>query len=158
MAGLTAKQDSFVREYLIDMNATQAAIRAKYSKKTATEMGYENLTKPHIQEALRVEMDKRAKRTEVSQDWVVDHLKTNVERSMQEVEVKKDGKGVGEFQYNGAVANKSLELVGKHLGMFTDKLVHTGPDGGPIEISEGLDLARRVAFMLTKAQKETENG
>lgn len=156
MAELTAKQERFVSEYLIDMNATQAAIRAKYSKKTAQRIGSENLSKPLIQEALRGAMDARAKRTEVSQDWVVDHLKTNVERSMQETEVMKDGKGIGEFQYNGAVANKSLELVGKHLGMFVEKHEHTGKDGEPIEISEGRDLARRIAFAMTKAAKEME--
>lgn len=50
MAELTDKQQRFCDEYLIDLNATQAAIRAGYSEKTAKEQGYENLTKPHIQE------------------------------------------------------------------------------------------------------------
>ena len=50
---LTAKQERFVEEYLVDLNATQAAKRAGYSERTATEIGYENLRKPHLQEALK---------------------------------------------------------------------------------------------------------
>jgi len=53
MDKLTPKQEMFVREYVIDFNATQAAIRAGYSKKTASEMGYENLNKPQISAALK---------------------------------------------------------------------------------------------------------
>ena len=53
---LTAKQKRFIDEYLLDLNATQAAIRAGYSEKTAKEIGYENLTKPHILTAIQDRM------------------------------------------------------------------------------------------------------
>lgn len=71
---LTAKQERFVAEYLIDLNATQAAIRAGYSKKTAKQVGSENLTKPDIQAAVSDAQAKRSKRTEVTQDRVLAEL------------------------------------------------------------------------------------
>ena len=68
---LTNKQRMFVKEYLVDLNATQAAIRSGYSKKTAKETGYENLTKPHIAEEIQGAMQAREKRTEISADWTL---------------------------------------------------------------------------------------
>ena len=74
MKKLTPKQKTFIQEYLIDMNATQAAIRAGYSKKTAYRTGADNLKKPQIQEAIRKAMQKRQARTEITQDMVVNEL------------------------------------------------------------------------------------
>ncbi|WP_213431657.1 terminase small subunit, partial [Paenibacillus dendritiformis] len=71
---LTAKQKAFVQEYLIDLNATQAAIRAGYSAKTARKIGAENLTKPDIQKAIQEAMERREKRTEITQDRVLQEL------------------------------------------------------------------------------------
>lgn len=71
---LTAKQRRFVDEYLIDLNATQAAIRAGYSKSTSRQMGAENLSKPVIQEAIASGKDARAGRVEISQDMVLREL------------------------------------------------------------------------------------
>lgn len=71
VAKLTAKQAAFVREYLIDLNATQAAIRAGYSPKTARSIGNQLLTKLDIQEAIQAAMKERAKRTEITQDRVL---------------------------------------------------------------------------------------
>lgn len=68
---LTAKQQRFVDEYLIDLNATQAAIRTGYSKKTARQMGTENLSKPVIQEAIAKGMEDRSSRTGISPDRVL---------------------------------------------------------------------------------------
>jgi phage terminase, small subunit len=68
---LTEKQQRFVDEYLIDLNATQAAIRAGYSVKTADVIGCENLTKPNIQQAIAEHMAERSRRTGVNQDRVV---------------------------------------------------------------------------------------
>lgn len=67
----TAKQIAFCQEYLIDFNATQAAIRAGYSKKTAKEQGYQNSTKLHIQKELRKLIDKREIRTQTKADDVL---------------------------------------------------------------------------------------
>lgn len=71
---LTKKQEKFVKEYLVDLNATQAAIRAGYSKKTAAETGYENLMKPHIASAIEKQQSERLKRTEVNADYVLKRL------------------------------------------------------------------------------------
>lgn len=71
---LTAKQKCFVAEYLIDLNSTQAAIRAGYSLKTARSIGAENLTKPDISAALTEAMKKREERTEITQDRVLKEL------------------------------------------------------------------------------------
>lgn len=71
---LTPKQSVFVDEYLIDLNATQAAIRAGYSKKTARQMGDENLSKPDIQAAIQARMKDRANRTGIEQDRVLKEL------------------------------------------------------------------------------------
>ncbi|ABF63533.1 PBSX phage terminase small subunit [Ruegeria sp. TM1040] len=68
---LTAKQERFVAEYLIDLNATQAAIRAGYSAKTAYSVGHENLKKPEIAKAIQEANSKRSERTEITQDRVL---------------------------------------------------------------------------------------
>jgi phage terminase small subunit len=71
MSELTAKQQRFVDEYLIDLNATQAAIRAGYSEKTARQIGEQNLSKLDIQEAIRARMKDREQRTKITQDMVL---------------------------------------------------------------------------------------
>lgn len=68
---LTAKMIRFAEEYIIDLNATQAAIRAGYSENTAAETGYENLRKPQIAEYIQKLMDERSKRTEITADRVL---------------------------------------------------------------------------------------
>ena len=72
---LKPKQARFVQEYLIDLNAAQAAIRAGYSAKTARVIGHENLTKPDIAAAIEKAMAERAERTEVTADLVVGELR-----------------------------------------------------------------------------------
>jgi len=71
---LSDKQRIFVAEYLVDLNATQAARRAKYSAKTAPFIGAENLKKPKIQEAIQKAMANRSNRTEITQDRVLKEL------------------------------------------------------------------------------------
>lgn len=72
---LTPKQAKFIDEYLIDLNATQAAIRAGYSKKTAKVIGYENLTKPYIAEKIQENRDELKERAKIDQEWVLDRYK-----------------------------------------------------------------------------------
>lgn len=71
---LTQKQRLFVDEYLIDLNATQAAIRAGYSKRTAGQIGDENLKKPQIAQAIKEAMDSRSKRVQINADYVLNRL------------------------------------------------------------------------------------
>ena len=71
---LTAKQKMFCREYLVDLNATQAAIRAGYSKKTAPIIGFENLHKPNIAEVIAERMAKREEKVEINAEYVLRRL------------------------------------------------------------------------------------
>lgn len=123
---LTPKEEAFVREFLIDLNATQAAKRAGYSAKSARQTGSENLSKPYIQQALSSAMDARRARTNTTADRVLERLWEIVRRCMQEVAIKDhEGKKTGEYRFDGAVANQSLKLIGEHIGMFDD---HRDPD------------------------------
>jgi phage terminase small subunit len=151
---LSPKQRLFVQEYIIDLNATQAAIRAGYSEKTAKEIGYENLTKPHIAEKVQEAMDLRSRRTEITADKVlveigklafsnsknlyddegklipIQDLPVDVAASIQEITQKSLGSDedavVFERKYKTADKKSSLELLGKHLVLFTDKIEHGG--------------------------------
>ncbi len=107
---LTDKQKMFVKEYLVDLNATQAAIRSGYSKDTATQIGSENLSKPYIREAIDEEIRYREIHAEVSVEYVLRNLKKIVDRC------------VNEETFDSAGANRSLELLGKHLRLFTDRV------------------------------------
>lgn len=141
MPKLTDKQTAFVREYLVDLNATQAAIRAGYSARTASRIGPQLLGKTCVREAIEKAQAKRARRVEVTQDYVLSNLVEVVERTMQRAPVTdrkgeqvtdEEGRAVWTFDAKGA--NRALELLGKHLGIFTDKLKAevSGPDGGPV--------------------------
>lgn len=89
---LTPKQSLFIKEYLIDLNATQAAIRAGYSKKTAEIIGHENIRKPKIAAAIQEEINKRAERAELSADMVINELRLIAFADMQNyVSVNEDG-------------------------------------------------------------------
>lgn len=71
---LTDKQKAFIKEYPIDHNATQAAIRAGYSKDTAGFIGYENLKKPYIAQAIEKQQEKHAERCNVTVDSLTNEL------------------------------------------------------------------------------------
>ena len=170
MARLTAKQKAFVAEYLIDLNATQAAIRAKYSEKTAEQAGSRLLTNVKVQEAVQEAMKNREQRTQITQDKVLNELAkiafangtdfaslmTGMKKEKvwneevqeyEEIEVERQFvqfidtdtlppnkkaavAAIKETRYGLAVEShdkvKALELIGKHLGMFKDKLELSG--------------------------------
>lgn len=152
---MTKKQKMFCEEYLIDLNATQAAIRAGYSPDTAKEIGCENLTKPNIRAQIDKSMAERSRRTGVNAYRVILELAkiafvnatdvidmktaTVKETALQEdtaaiqsVKVKTFGEDGIEREIKMADKMKALELLGKHLGMFRDK----------IELSGNLDIEK----------------
>lgn len=144
---MTDKQKKFVNEYLIDLNATQAAIRAGYSPKTAYSIGEENLKKPEISNAISRAMAERSRRTGISQDRVVRELAkiafvniNNICTSngrikedatdddlscIESIKVKQSESDTGsseEREIKLCSKLKALELLGKHLGMWNDKV------------------------------------
>lgn len=152
---LTQKQRLFVDEYLIDLNATQAAIRAGYSPDTAKAIGCENLTKPDIRAHIDLVMAERSRRTGVNADRVIQELakiafvnatdvidpKTATVKenalpedtaAIQSVKVKTFGEDGLEREIKMADKLRALEMLGRHLGMFKDKL----------ELSGGLDTEK----------------
>ncbi len=148
MAKMTEKQQCFVSEYLIDLNATQAAIRAGYSAKTADQQGSRMLANVKVQQAISEAMAERSRRTGVNQDRVVMELSriaflkiTDVVDSkgairedapaddlacIESVKYKYSETEAGtsiEREVKVASKLKALELLGRHLGMWSDKLL-----------------------------------
>lgn len=115
---LNPKQQRFVDEYLIDLNATQAAIRAGYSEKTAAVIGAENLIKPNIAQAIQKGMNDRKARVEITQDKVLQ----DIELIKQDAMRKKLNNAGDEEMLNHNAALKACELQGKHLAMWTEKI------------------------------------
>lgn len=128
MAKLNAKQEMFCREYLIDLNATQAAIRAGYSERTAKSQGSRLLTNANVLARIKELKDKRADELELDAYWVLKRLKDISDRSMQMEPVMQFDPALGEmvetgeFQFDSNGANRATELIGKHIGMFDPKL------------------------------------
>ena len=152
MAKLSEKQATFVQEYLIDLNATQAAIRAGYSKGSAARYAVELLNKTHVAEAIRKAMAERNQRVEISQDRILEELaciafgdlrdlatwdehgvklKSSTELTDEQAAaiseiaetVTKDG-GNRKIKRHDKV--KALELLMRHKGMLNDKLNLSG--------------------------------
>ena len=137
--GLNPRQSRFVDEYLIDMNATAAYKRVGYTARghAAESAAFKLLRKAEVQERVEEIGMHRSRRVEIDQDYVLQGLVTNHERASQaEPVLDKDGKETGEYMYQGAVVNRSLELLGKHFGMFTDVVKHEGAMP-VVEVTEG---------------------
>ena len=118
---LTNKQKMFCREYLVDFNATQAAIRAGYSEKTAKDIGCQNLAKVYLQEEIQRLMDERSARVNISADDVLKDIIETRNTCKEYMLVEGEfGASVSSAAINGR--NKSNELLGKHLKLFTDKV------------------------------------
>lgn len=126
---LTPKQERFVQEYLVDLNATQAAIRAGYSEKTADKIGPELLGKTSISAAIRKAQQGRQKRTEITQDMVIEKL---AEIALgKATDFAPEGYPLVKGATNKTSSQlKALELLGKHLGMFEKRDSYDTEDVG----------------------------
>jgi phage terminase small subunit len=148
-SSLTPKQQRFCDEYLISLNATQAAITAGYSLKTARHMGYENLTKPYIQSYLKTRIKQAEKRTEITMDKVLqfwadiaftpmdelfdsgpdgtlipksfDEMTDRAKRCVSELKAQFDMDGAGWQTIKRIDQLKASEMIAKHLGMFIER-------------------------------------
>jgi phage terminase small subunit len=184
---LTAKECAFIEEYLVDLNGTQAAIRAGYSAKSAAVIAHENLRKPKIALALDRAM---AERYRVTRPRIVDELAKIAFSDICKVVTWRretvpiespNGEGEGgkvvlsrvtvtdssqidpdaaaaiaEMNQgaNGSLRVKmhdklaALEKLGRTLGIFKDRVEHSGPGGEPLKPMSELEIGRRLAFVL----------
>ncbi len=156
---LTAKQQRFVEEYLIDLNATQAAIRAGYSPQNADVEGARQLGNVSVRTRIDVALAERSKRTGVNAGIVIQELAKIARVNLVDIidpdtaEIKADAVDdlaalasvrvkvtptkngdMVEREVKLADKIKALELLGKHLGMFIERKEITGKDGGPIQL------------------------
>ena len=109
---LSLKRAAFVREYLIDLNATAAARRAGYSARTADRTGYDLLRNPEIAAAVQTAVEERAQKAAVTAEWVIERLR-----------IEAEGQGP---DTSASARTRAAELLGKHLGMFIDRTEHAG--------------------------------
>lgn len=153
---LTAKQERFIEEYLIDLNATQASIRAGYSEKNADVQGPRLLGNVGIHARIEAAKGERSERTEITQDYVLKSIQEVAERCLQHKPVMiydreqggmvqqtgvdpETGEEVGLYMFDSSGANRALENLGKHTGIFEKDnsqrnmnvtVVNRYPDGG----------------------------
>jgi phage terminase small subunit len=118
-SALTPRQQRFVDEYLLDLNATQAATRAGYSARTANEQGARLLAKASVAQAVEAAQRSRGERLQVTQDDVLEGLL---------LEARRTGPG---SSHSARVA--ALGLLGKHLGMFTERTQQADRDREPTD-------------------------
>lgn len=178
MAKMTLRQQRFCDEYLIDLNATQAAIRAGYSEKRASEQAYQLLQKTTVQDYIRKKKMERIERTEIAQDMVLrelaliafsnaadyaaviekdamaevdgqmiqlfdsegnpvkyrtvepvltENLTESQKRALSVIKKGRDG-----FEVKPYDKVRALELIGKHIGMFEEKVAVSGEGNNPM--------------------------
>lgn len=162
---LAPRQAAFVREYLVDLNGTQAAIRAGYSPATAESQASRLLSNAKVKAAVELAMEARSRRVEVTADYVLRNLVEVVDRCMQRAPVMvreegkavqavdEDGNHIWEFNANGA--NKALELLGKHKKLFTDRVEHGLADMTDEQLERRF---REITTGATSATKPPESG
>ncbi|KKJ78639.1 hypothetical protein WH95_00625 [Kiloniella litopenaei] len=118
---LTERQKRFVEEYLIDFNATQAALRAGYSPNSIKQSASRTLNNPLVQEAIEQAKADRSQRLQIDADYVLKGAVELFERCMQRSPVA-DADGEYKFQHTGA--GKALEIIGRHVSVqaFKEKV------------------------------------
>lgn len=155
---MTPKQQRFCEEYLVDLCATQAAIRAGYSPRSARQIGDENMSKPDIVAEIERLKEARKRRNHVTADMVIEELRRlafSDERKLYRddgtlkppaewddetaaavsgIETRENRKGVTTKKVRLWDKKGALELLGKHLGIFKDRLEVTGAGGGPVTV------------------------
>ncbi|MHA1565278.1 MAG: terminase small subunit [Alphaproteobacteria bacterium] len=117
---LTTKQQCFVDAFLAGEDTAQAIVRAGYSPKHATARARTLLNSPKIVAAIKAHRAPPV--AEIDQKWIIQRLVQNVERAMGDTMRAGGGKTGGRGSYQGAVANRALELLGKHYGLFADRV------------------------------------
>lgn len=138
---MNAKQKRFCDEYLIDCNATQAAIRAGYSPKTAKQIGQENLTKPDLKKYIDEQLERLHNEKTADAQEVLEYLTAVMRGQHTEQTLQLVGDGVQtitDIDVSARERLKAAELIGKRYGMFKDNLDVGGSI--PVVISGGDEL------------------
>lgn len=125
MSKLTLKQKRFANEYIISANATAAAIKAGYSKKTARSIGQENLTKPDIKAYIDERIEKLESAKIATQEEVLQYLTSIMRGDQQEktlISIGELGQEIVDIDVGAKDRIKAAELLGKRYRLFTDKI------------------------------------
>ena len=164
----TNKQKIFISEYLVDLNATRAAIKAGYSAKTATQIGSKLLTNVDIKAEIDQQIAEHLEKTGITTDYVLTSIKEVVERCMQRKPVmvrqgkeyvqateyveQPDGsrKEEGVWAFDASGANFALKMLGLHLKLFTEKVEASGKDGGPIKTEGDTDAKIKLISAINR--------
>ena len=155
---MTGKQNVFVQEYLKDMNATQAAIRAGYSAHTAYSIGQRLLSNVEISQAIDAAMSERSERAKLTADYVLQNLHEIAQRCMQKSPVMVKGEqaiddeGRHLWTFDAKNALRALELIGKHMGMFSDK--NRQQEETPEDVK--IQIAIRRAILSMEAEQHMQ--
>jgi phage terminase small subunit len=129
---LSEKHELFVMAYLKNLNATEAAIEAGYSEKSARVQGSRLLTNADIRARIDELLERRKEKMELDADFVIGRLLEISEMCMRAKPVMKwdyeerQLVETGEYTFDSSGANKAMELIGKHMGMFKEKIEHSG--------------------------------
>jgi phage terminase small subunit len=163
---LSAKEKRFVEEYLVDLNGSQAAIRAGYSPRSAGEMACELLTRPQVSDAITKRQNERARRNEVTQDQVIRELciiafadmrnyaqwgmTEDARRSMDQAEAENQGLDpMQRMPPNGVMLRPSDELTDEQARAVREVSETTLPSGG---IKYGIKLYDKIAALKLLGQ------
>ncbi|RXS70819.1 terminase small subunit [Streptococcus pyogenes] len=125
LSKLTLKQKRFADEYIISANATAAAIKAGYSKKTARSIGQENLTKPDIKAYIDERLEKLESEKIATQEEVLQYLTSIMRGDQQEktlISIGEFGQKIVDIDVGAKDRIKAAELLGKRYRLFTDKV------------------------------------
>lgn len=141
MGELTAKQQRFVDEYLIDLNGAQAAIRAGYSERAAKEIASENLTKPNIAQAIAARQAETAEKLEIDAEWV---LRNAVDLHRRCIAAN-----------DRTNERATVELIGKHtnIAAFKERHEHSGTVGY-VDLTEDAEVVSKLIGDLSKRSSE----
>ena len=157
---MTDKQSIFVQEYLKDLNATQAALRAGYSHKTAYSIGQRLLKNVEVSTAIHSAMSERQKRANLTADYVLENLNEIAQRCMQkspvmvkgEQAIDDEGRHIWTFDAKNAL--RALELIGKHIGMFNDK--NREQEETPEDVKISIAIRKALVTMQNEQYKQVQ--
>lgn len=141
---LTGRQRAFVEEYLVDLNATQAILRAGYKTTNARQMAFQLMENPGIRIAIDALKAERNKNSDVTKDKVLKGI-------LKAIEMAEEARNV-----SGML--RGQELLARHLGMFIERTEISGPDGDAIKMEQKLredvaDFTSSIASLANRARK-----